>query len=137
MKDERGAHAGGIKWVLAQARHAHGGAGKPPPLHDERCTVVGSSPCNRGESGRLKGAVKDIPMQQGMTGSKAHATEEQRDGRLEAQESRHPSMKDAWSSGQQAEAVEQEMRGSEVHVTDERMEAWESHRWPSMRSSSL
>jgi hypothetical protein len=37
----------------------HGGAGKPPPPHDERCTVIGISRCNRGESKRLKGALED------------------------------------------------------------------------------
>jgi hypothetical protein len=47
-----------------------------------------------------------IPMDQGMTRIKVHATEEHRDGRMEARERRHSSMKDAQTSGEQAEAVE-------------------------------
>ena len=59
-------------------------------------------------------------MEQGMTRSKMHATEEQRGGRMEARESRHTSMIGARSSGEQAKEVEQEMRGSKVHAS------WES-----------
>ena len=67
MRDGSGAHACGRKGCLQRCRrlgakaqgHAHGGAGKPPPPHDGRCTAVGSSLCNRGENERLKGALKD------------------------------------------------------------------------------
>ncbi len=47
-------------------------------------------------------------------------SEGRRGGRMEAREiRRHPSMKDAESLGEQAEAVEQEVRRSKIHATEE------------------
>ena len=54
-----------------------------------------------------------------MTRNKAHATEEHRDGRMEARERRHSSTKDARSSGEQAEAAGQEIGRSKVHANEE------------------
>ena len=58
-------------------------------------------------------------MDQGMTRIKVHATEEHRDGRMGARERHHSSMKDAQSSGEQAEAVGQEIGRSKVHANEE------------------
>ena len=58
-------------------------------------------------------------MEQGMTRSKMHATEEHRGGRMEARERRHSSMKDARSSGEQAEATEPEIGGGKIHASGE------------------
>ena len=67
LGDGRGKHADGGNRKLQKAQETGSDvhrdmrmeAGKPPPPHDERCTVLGSSPCNRGESERLKGTLKD------------------------------------------------------------------------------
>ena len=76
-------------------------------------------------------------MDQGMARIKVHATEEHRDGRVEARERRHSSMKDGRSSGEQAEAVGQDMRWRKIHAS------WESandrgggHAWRSPQSDT-
>jgi hypothetical protein len=58
-------------------------------------------------------------MEQGMTRNKAHATEEHRDGLMEARKRRRSSMTDARSSGEQAEVVGQEIRAATTPCNNE------------------
>ncbi len=68
-------------------------------------------------------------MDQGMSRSKAHATEEHRDGRMGARERRHSSMKDARSSGEQVETMGQEIGGGKVHASWEGANDRGGHAW--------
>ncbi len=68
------------------------------------------------EKRTIKGGPSRIAMDQGMARSKAYATEEHRDRRIEVRERHHSSMKGARSSGEQAVAgqvaAKQEIEGA-------------------------
>ena len=71
-----------------------------------------------------------------MRRSKGHATEEHRDGRMEARERRHSSMKDARSSGEQAEAVGQDRRWIKIHANEDGTNDRGGHEWRAPQSDT-